>query len=96
MFTYDTIVSKYQTIVEALGLPSKNVLRIEIQKHQDYAAIIKIEFIIFQDVFYPVTEMGYIYVYQEGFCTYDEPIIKTKAIDSKELRAVQTIICGIL
>jgi len=93
MYTYESCKKNAETIALNMGLPSSHIFNIELMEEESYAAIIKINFVICQDVFYPVLESGFIYLNFDGSYHSVMPYKKGLLTPELEKRIVDLILC---
>jgi hypothetical protein len=72
------------------NLPSSDVFNISISKKEGCLALLSIEFVIYQDVFYPITETVKLVLNNDKSYTLDSPI--SKDISLKTLENVITLL----
>ena len=96
MPSYEDLLNKSHMINRSLILPSSDVMAVTFQKKDGFSAVICIEFVIDQDVFYPVTENGYIYIDNDGtYSTVESPLI-IRSLGLINVRAIQKHIIDIV
>lgn len=66
MPTYESCFKNLTELNSVLQLPNSNIFSINLIKDHKYEATLVIEFIVYQGVFYPVTERGYIHFNKDG------------------------------
>jgi hypothetical protein len=96
MATYDTCVLNKKSV--ELLMMRYGIIGINIIKNANYLAILKLEIIIYPDVFYPITDFAYIYINIDGSFRTTLPFTPkgTKSLLTEELqKTIVDSICAL-
>ena len=96
MATYETCVLNKKSV--ELAMMRHGIMGINIIHNSCYLAIVKLEIIIYPDVFYPVTDFAYIYINNDSsFSTTLPSTAKgTKSLLTEELqKTIVESICAL-
>ena len=96
MLSHEDLLNKSYLINSTLILPSSDILTVTFQKKDGFAAVICIEYILDQDVFYPVIENGYIYIDNNGNYFTAESLLIIRSLGLATVRTIQKHIIDIL
>jgi hypothetical protein len=86
-------MSNYETcnnnaLIYKQKLPSSDIYNITFLEKEGYLGLLYIQFVIYQDVFYPVTETVKLYINTDKSYKIDSPI--SKDIPVKEINRIVT------
>ena len=89
MLSYEDLLSKSDLLNRKLILPSPDILRVAYQNEEGFITALCIEYITHQDVFYPITEKGYIFIDSDGNYSTVESSLVILSIGLANVRAIQ-------